>query len=333
MNEKPLREKDLKIATGRSRPTLEAYLFKGIDDQEIVKNPQTRVYSLTSKGQDELRSLNKTVNIQKIIDEPSTIVRYDGPVNSLNEIDEDSAMQYFDMLGPVSLPEQMPLPATVDAGIYGSKEIMVFLEMAEDRTKMIDHNLRGMERGAVLDKTVRKMVRSDFVRPFAKSLLWDAIMERMWALINWHKNFDTLGKDEGMMKPPPFDLDNLLGFDLALTIQYQGKALMQDLKEKRKVGKRLVGAILLRIGSGVNESVSIASTADLVDFFDNAGLLDKGDADKIRDAFRKLGYRRMFFTEKTVLGQEETWTEARGTVNMRTRRRAGRSCSKWHVGT
>ena len=27
---------------------------------------------------------------------------------------------------------------------------------------MIDHNLRGMERGAVLDKTVRKMVRSEF---------------------------------------------------------------------------------------------------------------------------------------------------------------------------
>ena len=148
LNEQPSREKDLKIATGRSRPTLEAYLFKGIDDQEIVKNPRTRVYSLTKKGEDELRNLTKTVSIQKIVDEPSTIVRYDGPVDSLNEIDEYSAMVLFDMLGPVSLPEQMPLPVTVDAGIYASEDAGVFLEMAEDRLKMIDHRLRGMEPGA-----------------------------------------------------------------------------------------------------------------------------------------------------------------------------------------
>lgn len=140
------------------------------------------------------------------------------------------------------------------------------------------------------------------VGPFAKSLLWDAIMQRMWALINWHKKFDAYGEDEGMEKPPPFDLDNLLGFDLAL-IDYKGKALMQDIKERRKAGKRLVGAILLRIGSGVQEGVSDASTYDVVDFFDRAGLLDKSDADKLRGAFRKLGYRKTVFRrERTSKG-------------------------------
>ena len=91
------------------------------------------------------------------------------------------------------------------------------------------------------------MIRSEFVRPFAKSLLWDAIMKRIWRIVNWHKTFDAYGKDEGMMKPPPFDLDNLLGFDLALTIQYKGKELMQGIEERLKAGRGLVGAILLRM--------------------------------------------------------------------------------------
>ena len=305
LNEQPCRERDLQTATGRSRPTLEAYLFKGIDDQEIEKNPRTRVYSLTDKGRDELRNLDKKASIQKIIDEPSTIVCYDGPVDSLNEIDEYSAIQYFDMLGSLSLPEQMPLPVSVDAGIYASKEVGIFLELAEDWTKTIDHKLRGMGPSAVVDKTVRKMIRTDLVGPFAKSLLWDAIMQRMWALISWHKTFDTYGQDEGMEKPPPFDLDNLLGFDLAITIDYKGKALMQDIEERRKAGKRLVGGILLKIGSGVYEGVSIASTADFVDFFDRAGLLDKSDANKLRGAFRKLGITKTVFRRKRGIG---SWT-------------------------
>ena len=82
----------------------------------------------------------------------------------------------------------------------------------------------------------------------------------------------------------------------------------------------------------MNEDVSIASTADLVDFFDRAGLLDKGDADKIRDAFRKLGFRKDVFHKR-----DGSWTggnmDSKKDRKYATRRRAGRSCSKWHVDT
>lgn len=296
-----LRHKDLSKLSKLDYFTFNCYLDHFLKEREIYMDTVSRTYKLTEKGREELHRLDRMVRIQKIVGEPSTVVYYDGLVDSLNEIEQDSIIQYFDMLGPLSLPEQMPLPASIDTGIYASKEVGMFLQLAEDWTRMLGQ----MKPGAVVDKKVRKMIRTEVVGPFAKALLWDAIMERMWALINWHKHYEV---DKKVEKPPTFNLDYLLGFNLAIIMEYEGKKLIdpknyREAIEKRKAAKRLVGAILLRIGSGVQEGVDEASTYDVVDFFERGELLSHDDAEKLRSAFRKLGYRKVTLRRQRSKGR------------------------------
>jgi hypothetical protein len=82
--------------------------------------------------------------------------------------------------------------------------------------------------------------------------------------------------------PPPLTIKNVLGFDLSLRIDYEGKKLVKhsNLDELYKIEKRLVGTVLLKLAYS-QEGGSEYSTSDVIPLFVKSDLLERKDAQQI----------------------------------------------------
>jgi predicted transcriptional regulator len=263
-----LRFTKLFTASGRNKVTLSEYLTHGQELGEIAKDPRTKDYYLTEKGQDELDRLEG----QRV--EKESPIRYSGEVDSLNELssyDFDS----YQIDGLVRLNE-LPLPIPVTTAIYGSEELAFLFNWGKDH--LLYHD-------GVSPRQLSKAMLKGPNYSLVKQFLWMHILERLWGLAQWHGEYRANSK---YPKPPSFTLENIIGFDLSLTVRYEGKKLAksQDVTEIKRTSRRFVGALLLRIGCGITEGLSHTSTYEVITLLEEGGLLDAKDAAKVRRALR-----------------------------------------------
>lgn len=263
-----LRFTKLVEASRRNKVTLSEYLTHGQELGEIAKDPRTREYFLTEKGEDELDRLEG----QRV--EKESPIRYSGQVDSLNELssyDFDS----YQIDGLVAFGE-LPLPIPVTTAIYGSEELAFLFNRGKDH--LLYHD-------GVSPRQLHKAMLKGPSYSLVKQFVWMHILERLWGLAQWHGEYRANSKYE---KPPPFTLESIIGFDLSLTVRYEGKKLAksQDMNEIRLTSRRFVGALLLRIGCGLTEGLSHTSTYEVITLLEEGGLLDGKDAAKVRRALR-----------------------------------------------
>jgi hypothetical protein len=242
---------------------------------EVEKDPASENYRLTAKGRDEL---DRIASNEEMRDAP---IRYTGHVDSLNELLGISALSHFDgFRKKETIPlEKMPLPFGVDATVYGSLEIAPMFEELEEF--ILDHP-------ALLSSSVRKarrLVLKEEVIPAGRQLLWASVLDRLWMLTEWHMLY--AGKPKEIQKPPPPSLGSILGFDLSLVMRYEGKRLIKEGPRKAyQAGRRLVGAIVLRLGVGMYETKGSVSTYHVLRFLERCGLIGEKDARVIHRAFK-----------------------------------------------
>jgi len=244
-----------------NRTTLNVYKHHGLELGEIEKEQGRRgKFFLTAKGQSELRRIT---DLQKIKKQRR---HYFGKIDSMNELIPPSEL--WSLEANVKLLE-LPLPMPVEVGMYGSEELYPLFEWAEYQLSV--HNGVG-----------DKKLRPEFLKgskSLIEPLLWTHIWERLTYILRWHGRYRLKLTNEA---PPPLTVENVLGFDLSFRVDYEGKNLLKQskLEEPYKIGKRLVGSVLLRLAYA-QEGGSEYSTSDVIHLFVQSGLLERKDAQRI----------------------------------------------------
>lgn len=275
--------KQLKKAS-RDGTTLSLYLHHGMHLGEVKHDGKRKPYALTPKG---LNELNRIENARKM---KEATIRYSGEIDSLNDLTFKlpslRESQSF-LLQRSLILRELPLPISVKVAMGGSKEQAFILQDLED---YVLHSGTGIG-----PRKVPKAVLMGATNMIVKQFVWTNLLERLSMLYEWHAAYDKRIRDQGRMKgvkrlqemgkPPPLTVESLLGFDISLTIQYDGKwlAKSQDVKVIRQVSRRLAGAILLPLGTSMAPDYP---PSYLITLLENGNLLDKKDADRIRAALR-----------------------------------------------
>jgi hypothetical protein len=245
-------------ASGLDRWTFNHYRAHALKSEEVRKESKHRgKYHFTEKGQAEIARIEDINRLGK------QRRYYRGSLTSLNELSPPSEL--WNLEAQVRLLE-LPLPGSVDVGMYGSEELYPLFEWAENHLQAID----GVG---------SKKVRGEFLkgsRHIVEPFLWTHIWERLSFLLRWHGEYELKFTKEN---PPPLTIENILGFDLSLRIDYEGKELLRQAKpeELYKIGRRLVGSVLLKLAYS-EEGESEYSTADVIPLLVKSRLLDEKDA-------------------------------------------------------
>jgi predicted transcriptional regulator len=246
------------------RDTFNDYRAYGLEKEEIDQQQVRGKYQLTSQGRNELERIeynNRLKNQRK---------RYNALLTSLNELTPPPERWYLESQ---VRDFELPLPAAVDVSFYGSEELFPLFEWVEYQLQAHDGVGSRKLTGEFLKQT------KHMVEPF----LWNHIWERLAYLLRWHGRYEL---KETKKTPPPLTIENILGFDLSFRIDYKGKELLKQLyrsftkdseSELHKIGKRLVGTILLRLAY-VEEGETDYSSGDLIPLLVKTGLLDRNDA-------------------------------------------------------
>ncbi len=259
-----------------NRVTLSQCLAYGIEQGEIEHHSRRGPYLLTAKGQVEL---NRAEAMQQIREQ---LVEYDDELDFSAELvdlsdDTNTACAILDE----SL-QNPPLPVKIKATVYGNDPTS--LDDVKSRVLLRDYNL-GRK------KVAREILRA-LTYPSAKRLVWGCILSHVWALMELHRAYKGRGEWSGATEnllaydrrkgqPPPLDLDNIIGFDITMTMRYEGTKLRgsketQDLVEKRQMDKRLTGSLLLQIAEIEGTDPSVLRDSRRPCYYDMIPLLERG---------------------------------------------------------
>ncbi|HYW01661.1 MAG TPA: hypothetical protein VE862_09335 [Candidatus Acidoferrum sp.] len=265
----PLRFDAWLAKSGVNRFTFNEYRTNGLKEKEVER--VDRKYQLTAQGRNELERIENNIRIQ------SQRKYYNALLNSLNEL--TAPTELWTLQAQVSHFE-LPLPASVDVSMYGSEELSPLFDWAENHLRKHDGVGSKRLKGEFLKQT------KHLVEPF----LWMHIWERLTYLLGWHGRYGVKLTKE---TPPPLTIENILGFDLSFRMDYKGKELLKqtNLPEVYKIGKRLVGTILLRLAYR-EEADSEYSSDDLIPLLVKSHLLDRNDAQRIRRVIPKRVVKR-----------------------------------------
>jgi hypothetical protein len=303
-----LRERELQRVTGRSRPTLEVYLTKGAEDGEIKKDLRTREYSLTAAGRAELDKLRTAQGLEQAdCHYPAEIghrLTWGNP-------------RLWPRRGPrpnlfyrSAYHSELPLPVKVYAAVYASKELRDwFLTYQSDAMAAVEMGLAGAKELPRLVLEDPRVIEPGLVERF----VWAMIEQRMYLLAG------KLENQYSGQRVPLFTLENILGFDLSLTVRYDGAKIFPKLvrkkgdgsslkigvgkDERERIARRLVGAIMLTIACGFMPLNYPLDPAALIAEFEKGGLIDRDDAATVS--------RVLSDAAKTGMsgGNERTWPE------------------------
>lgn len=280
LNEGRHRFNDLAEKLGRNRVTLSEYLVHGEESGEIERTPRTREYGLTAKGRQELHKMKVTYAL-KVAD-----CHYHEEIDSIGEIPE------YVREGITSgrlLSKPLPMPVRVT--IFGSHELRPVFGLYEDVIAAED------ERSP--KKSLIEFLK-DRLQGLAEEFLWEYLDQHVSMLA---ESYEEAGGESAKKRPT---LEDLLGFQLSMAIEYDGKRILADLgtdvKERRRIAKRFVGAILLGPASGDYDE----SDADSICLLQNAGLISERDAAEVIENLNKASSRTPIgFTnkERKALGE------------------------------
>jgi hypothetical protein len=277
------------------RFTFNDYRRNGLDTGEIDKEPGGRgKYFLTSIGQVEL---DRIVEEHKLRSQP---VRYRGSFDSSNELDS----LLYSTLEPPPDKYELPLPIPVQATLYGSKQLPL-MEFAEHvlAGKIVwrDENGRELPQERLSSKKAQEEFLKVMTELVVKQFVWRAIWDQAGRMAELQRAFT---RGETKLPAPPVNLDSLLGFDLTLTIRYEGKKSMtaklgeiQKQQQIHKIGNRLTGALLLSLGTGS----SVIQSKDLIHLLRRGDLIKGEDADGIMEVIPKNGGTLNDVAKKLIL--------------------------------
>jgi predicted transcriptional regulator len=352
ISERGLRFDSLAETSGRNRVTLSEYLVHGQEVSEVQRDPRSKEYLLTPKGQDELERLREMLLIARSRKEAG--FEYHGYIKSIphsipvlpTAVSKDRHQAAEHML----LGYELPVPLSTTGSIYGSEELKFIQESEED-------SLRGY--GWSPREVPREML-DDLVRRYAEPFVWRFILRRLGMLLDWHEQYDLqaeadrllelgtswanlkddikpeeLGK-EGLTynlgsgdqdfhmtifengarlhdgttthyirdkhlpwliaqqmrpkpkKPPPLTVENILGFDLSMSIRYDGTRLLKPatsrsgIEERKRAKNILLGGILMNVAYSTPES---GMEQGVIDHLGKAGLLPKEEADTVNELY------------------------------------------------
>jgi hypothetical protein len=282
------REREIQRVTGRSRPTLEVYLTKGAEDGEIKKDPRTREYDLTPAGRAELDRLRTAQGLEQADCHYPAELDHRlawGDPSQWPGREPDPGFFYSSAYN-----SQLPLPAKVYAAVYASKELQAwFLNYQPDAIATVEMGLAGA-------RDVPRLVLENpmVIQPGAvEQFVWNMIGQRMDLLAA------KLENENPRERSPLFTLENILGFDVSLTLRYDGAKMFprfvrkrgngSSLKtgvgknERKSIARRLAGAILLTIACGflpLNSPLDwvVRNPATLITELERGGLIDREDA-------------------------------------------------------
>src|SRR5208282_5962450 len=125
----------------------------------------------------------------------------------------------------------LPLPISTTGSIYGS-EALKFIQDDEERW------LQDLK---VNPRRIGTEMLDDLVRRYAEPLVWRFILRRLGMLLEWHETYynnyhekqekpddsDWLRKFR-QTKPPALTIENILGFNLSMSIRYDGTRLLRS---------------------------------------------------------------------------------------------------------
>lgn len=281
LSQRGLRFDSLAEASGRNRVTLTEYLVHGQEESELSRDPRTKEYMLTPKGRDELERLLIEQSRREASFEYHGRIEPSG--HSIPPSPTAIGKERYQAVRHMLLGYELPLPLPTTGSIYGS-EALKFIKEAEERS-LQDVN--------VSPRRIGSEMLDDLVRRYAEPLVWRFILRRLGMLLEWHNYYGKPGEPDDTdwrrqcrkKKPPPLTVENILGFDLSMSIRYNGTKLLKSgaqmatrsgLVERKRAEIILVGATLMNIAYGHPES---GDEEGVMDHFRKAGLLRKDEAD------------------------------------------------------
>ena len=261
--------------TRKNRVTLSQYLKNGKDELEIEWDQKTKKYSLTAKGRDELNRITTTQEIRK------QAVWYSDELELSREIiepdpDEKESLKSLLWNGFLEDLETPPLPVPVSVTTYGSDQDLFY---SATRSAHRAHPSLGPRR-------IRKEILRKQTGSVARNVVWDVILDRVWRLLELHRAYSgkrTLTEPQCKESPLPLTLESILGFDMSLTIRYEGTKLMKS----KQTAKLLAGSLLLQIAmtEGVRPEAAMApgfpTFYDIFPYLEKGGLIEGIDVDRI----------------------------------------------------
>jgi hypothetical protein len=257
--------------------TLSQYLKNGKDRHEVEWDQETKKYSLTAKGSDELNRITIVQEIRKRPVSHSYELELSKEITEPDLSDEKESVKPFFLEGFVEdlMSPQLPVPISVTN--YGSDQDLFY---SAARAAHMRHPALG-------PRKIGKEILREQTGDVARSVVWSIILDRIWVLLELHRAYSgrrTWTHPQCKESPKPLTLENILGFDMTLTIRYEGTKLMKS----KQTAKLLAGSLLLQIAKseGLSPEAAIksgfATLYDIFPYLEKGGLIEGIDIDRIK---------------------------------------------------
>ncbi len=278
--------------TNISRATLVKRLPELLKEGYVARDQTTREYYLSGKGLQEISHLQTL----EWFEDHSQEIQRQGMIEG-RIYDEHGLWITRVLAGGELPPEDLPLPTPVSTSLYLSKEFYESYDRAEASARVYDGLDVKKARAQVLEASIGHLVQEFMIMN---------LVERCLNLAEWHRAYE---KSEIKRKPPSFDLESILGFNLGLIFRYDGKKMAEEwlrearapeaVREREKVGYRLTGILLLYMAS-TRVSTPNFSNEDLFDLMAKGELLPVDEAKKLRRLYVKVWGGRMGKSERII---------------------------------
>lgn len=228
LKERRLGAKELAERTNISRVTLTKHLPELSAGGYLKRESDTLAYCLSDKGLSEIDQLKEIEWFKKHNHEEYLSGTVEGRLEVLDGL----------WMGRVMSDSDLPLPIPAIASVYLSEEFAPSFDYA-----------RYIDRAhGVGSKSIPKRLLDGTVGDLVKQFWIMNQQEWLMRLVEWHVAYE---KGETRQRPPPFNLESILGFNLGVTFRYDGKDAIEkwhmDPTSAERARCRLLGVLLLRM--------------------------------------------------------------------------------------
>jgi len=228
LRSKKLGAKALAERTRISRVTLTKHLPELLNDGCVMRDRNTLAYCLGEKGLSEIDQMKEDEWFEKHKREEYLSGAVEGKLEVLDGL----------WVGRATSNSDLPLPIPAIASVYLSEEFVPSFNYA----RFIDR-IHG-----VGSKTIPRRLLEGTVGDIVKQFWILNEQEWMIRLVEWHVRYQ---RKETKVRPPPFNLESVLNFNLGVTFRYEGKAAVEkwrnDPASAEKARCRFLGVLLLRM--------------------------------------------------------------------------------------